>query len=309
MDKYMQTQIKIRMLLLGFFTAALVAIFWEPFKSLVEITSKSPQYSHIILVPLITLFLVFFERRKIFTDLRYSWVAGALGVLVGVVLYMLGRWYSGGLSPNDALSLAIASFVVIWEAGVVIFFGATAFRKGLFPWLSLLFIIPFPDFFVNNFLLTIRGGSAEVCYAILRIVGVPVFRDGWVFSVPGVSIEVARECSGIHSSIALLIVSLIAGRLFLRAFWRKALLTVFVVPIVGLTNGLRITVLTLIAAYVDRSILDSDLHHKGGGIFFVLALLLLAALLRWLSKTEAKAGSVSATGSESAVGRTVDSRN
>lgn len=300
MVTYMLTQIKVRMLLLGFFTAGLVAIFWEPLKSLVEVTSTSPQYSHIILVPLITLFLVFFERRKIFTDLRYSWVAGALVVLLGVVLYILGRWYSGGLSANDALSLAIASLVVIWEAGVVLFFGATTFRKGLFPWLSLLFIIPFPDFLVDNYLLAVRGCSAEVSYGIFRIVGVPVLREGWVFSLPGVSIEVARECSGIHSSIALLIVALIAGHLFLRSFWRKALLAAFVVPIVSLTNGLRIAVLTLIAVYVDRSILDSDLHHKGGAIFFVLALLLLAPLLRWLSKSEAKARSVSTMRSQAA---------
>ena len=297
----MPTQMKVRILFLGLFTAALVAIFWDPLKSLVEITSKSPQYSHIILVPLISLFLVLLERRKIFTDLRYSWVAGALGVLLGVALYMLSRVYSGGLSPNDALSLAIASFVVIWEAGVLIFFGATAFRRGLFPWLSLLFIVPFPDFLVENFLLAIRGGSAEVSYAIFRIVGVPVFRDGWVFSLPGVSIEVARECSGIHSSIALLIVALIAGHLFLRRFWKKAILTGFIVPIVSITNGLRITVITLLAVYVDRRFLDSRLHHQGGAIFFGLALLLLALPLLWLGKAEAKAGSTSAKPSE--VGR------
>jgi exosortase len=294
----MLTQMKVRMLFLGFFTVALVAIFWEPLNSLVAITSQSPQYSHIILVPLISLFLVFFERRKIFTDLRYSWVAGALGILLGVVLYALSRMYSGGLSPNDALSLAIAAFVVIWESGVVMFFGAATFRKGLFPWLSLLFIIPFPDFLVDNFLLTIRGGSAEVSYAIFRIVGVPVFREGWVFSLPGVSIEVARECSGIHSSIALLIVALIAGHLFLRRFWRKAALTGFIFPIVSITNGLRITAITLLAVYVDPRFLDSKLHHRGGVIFFGLALLLLALPLLWLSKAEVKAGSISAKPSE-----------
>jgi exosortase/archaeosortase family protein len=51
---------------------------------------------------------------------------------------------------------------------------------------------------------------------------------------------------------------------------------------VCVTNGLRIAALTLLAEYVDPSYLHGSLHHHGGIGFFLLALLLLFAILHLL---------------------------
>jgi exosortase/archaeosortase family protein len=51
-------------------------------------------------------------------------------------------------------------------------------------------------------------------------------------------------------------------------------------PIVCVTNGLRIASLTLLAEYVDPSFLHGSLHRQGGMGFFLLALLLLFAILQ-----------------------------
>ncbi len=64
-----------------------------------------------------------------------------------------------------------------------------------------------------------------------------------------------------------------------------------VVPIAMLKNGFRIATLSLLGAYVDERIIDSDLHRKGGIVFFLLALFLLWALILLLRKAERRRAS------------------
>jgi exosortase len=116
----------------------------------------------------------------------------------------------------------------------------------------------------------------------------PVLRDACVFHLPGISIEVAPQCSGIRSSLALVITCVLAGHMFLETTWKKALLVLAVLPITMLKNGIRIVTLSVLAVYVDRGFLESSLHRDGGILFFILALLLMAPILFVLRKSEHK---------------------
>ena len=107
-----------------------------------------------------------------------------------------------------------------------------------------------------------------------------------MFSLPGITIEVAKECSGIRSSLVLLITSLLAGHLYLRSAWTKTLLSVAVLPLAIVKNGIRIVTLTLLSIYIDPSFLTGQLHRGGGIVFFLLALVILAPVLWWLQRSE-----------------------
>ena len=66
----------------------------------------------------------------------------------------------------------------------------------------------------------------------------------------------------------------------------KALLALAVIPLTIVKNGIRIVSLTLLAVHVNPSFLTGQLHHEGGIVFFVLALLLLSPLFRLLQRSE-----------------------
>ena len=101
------------------------------------------------------------------------------------------------------------------------------------------------------------------------------------------SIQVAKECSGIRSSLGLFITGILAGHLFLRTGWKKFILILFIYPITVLKNGIRIVTLSSLAVYVDeRFITQSFLHRSGGFLFYIPALFLLGIVLWWLRKTE-----------------------
>lgn len=260
-----------------------------PLGTLVGFSFQYEHYSHIILIPPVSACLIYWERRKIFSTVHYSAEGGAVLLLVSAVMYGLAEIQSPSLSQNDYLSLTMVSLVILWLGGFVLCYGSRASRAAAFPLLFLFLMVPIPGFLLERTILFLQTGSAEAAYGLFKLAGVPVFRDGFTFSLPGLNIEVARECSGIRSSLALLITSLLAGHLVLRSGWKKVFLSLSVFPILIVKNGLRIITLSLLAVYVDPSFLTGSLHQYGGIPFFLLALVLLAPVLGLLRESETEA--------------------
>jgi exosortase len=90
----------------------------------------------------------------------------------------------------------------------------------------------------------LQRGSTEVGWLIFKAVQLPVFRSGFVLAVPGVTIEVGKECSSIRSSLALLITCILAAHLYLRTWWKAVLFVVLSLPLSVIKNGIRIATLT-----------------------------------------------------------------
>ncbi len=272
------------------FNLLTIVIFYAPISELLIFSLHSELYSHIILVPLVSGYLIFQRRKVIFSELGYAFPQGTLLILLGSVLYFLGMTQEIKLNQNDYFSLMAFSIVIFWIGGFVLFYGIRASHEAAFPLLFLVFMIPIPTFMVEEIIFALQSASAEVSFVIFKVTGVPIFREGFIFHLPGISIEVAKQCSGIHSTIALLITSIMAGNLFLKTGCKKLILALSIFPITIFKNGLRIVTLSLLGAYVDEKILtESILHSRGGTPFFLLALVFLAPVLGLLMRLEKRA--------------------
>jgi exosortase len=155
-----------------------------------------------------------------------------------------------------------------------------------FPVAFLIFMVPLPDAAVDWLERASVIASAEATAVYFRLTGTPVLRDGTVFALPGIVLQVAQECSGIRSSWVLFITSLVASHVFLKTRWRKFVLVAFVIPLGILRNGFRILVIGLLCVHVGPGMIDSPIHHRGGPLFFVLSLFPLFLLLWWLRRQE-----------------------
>ncbi len=265
--------------LLTLLVAVSLLIFWTPLNVLLHYPIWSDyaydKYCYPVVVPFLSLALLFLERRNVFRSVRYDIRAGMLLLLSGMLLRFLAGQVAGEIGADNYLSIALLGLVTFWIGGFILCFGMIAFRAGAFSLLLLFLTVPIPDFLLDKLIGAVQYGSTEVCSFIFSLFRVPVLRDGLTFTLPEISIRVEKECSGIHSIMAIVLVSLVAAHLFLASNWKRTLLVLFSAPIVCITNGLRIAILTLLAEYVDRSFLFGSLHHKGGAIFFTLAFLLL----------------------------------
>ncbi len=121
---------------------------------------------------------------------------------------------------------------------------------------------------------------------MLKAAHTPVLADGLELRLPGIPLMVAPECSGIHSTMVLLMTSLMAGHMFLKSPWRRAILALVVGPLAIVRNGFRIFVLGELCVHIGPHMIDSPIHHHGGPIFFILSLIPFFLLLVFLRKTE-----------------------
>ena len=282
---------RIRQALFLLFVGGICSLFYAPLRLLIQSTSKSELYSHILLIPPVTMYLVYSRRGEIFNENDRFSPIGVVLALAGIALFFLGNSRGADLSQNDYLSLMTFGVVLAVWGGILLFFGTSAFLTAAFPMLFLLFMIPVPEFLMDRLISLLQYCSAEVSYAIFKLTGVPIYRDGFSFYLPGLAVEVAKQCGGIRSTLALFITSILAGHLFLRTGWGKLFLSVAVFPITIFKNSLRIVFLSLYGAYVDPKILSSVAHRRGGIPFFFAALTLLGVFLWFIRRLERRSES------------------
>jgi exosortase C (VPDSG-CTERM-specific) len=178
------------------------------------------------------------------------------------------------------------SFLCFLLAGGFFFLGRKWMATAAFPVGFLFFLIPMPDAMVDALETASKLGSTETASWFFAMSGVPYIRQGTMFALPDITLQVAQECSGIRSSWILLITSLLASYLFLRTPWRRAALVAFVIPLGLLRNGFRILVIGLMCVKWGPGMINSPVHRHGGPAFFVLSLFPLLLFLWWLRRRE-----------------------
>jgi exosortase len=254
---------------------------------LLTVSSNRELYSHIPLIPFVSLYFFLVGRKSIFSEMKWDYAKGVPIMAAAFLAYWLGRPLQGHLNQNDYFSLMMSG-AFLWVLGSFVFtFGFSSMRKAAFPLLFLAFTIPIPSFILDPFIRFLQLGSAEFAHGIFKLTGVPLNREGMFFSLPGLTIEVAPQCSGIRSSIALFITSIVAGKIFLEKGGTRLALTLSVFPVTMFKNAMRIVMLSLLGAYVDpKFITESWLHSSGGIPFFLVALLFLFPVLLGIRKWE-----------------------
>jgi exosortase len=260
-----------------------LALAFAPLQHLVTFAYHTGEQSYILLMPVLCGGLIYRDRQTIFRDHRPAFCRIAVVMYAVAVALIVGAYLATSGSEWQMVLTALG-IVVAWSAGFVVVFGEAAARAALFPLAMLLWMVPMPAFCVEWVTVTLQKASTEVVDLLFQLTPVPVLREGFVFQLPGQAIEVAKECSGIRSSLSTVILTLVIAHESLRANWRRAVLVAATLPIVVLKNGVRIVTLTLLAIYVDPSFLSGSLHRDGGILFFLLGLVMLLPILALLRR-------------------------
>ncbi len=262
--------------------------FVRPLMLFVRSSLSNDDASYLILIPFISVWILFIERRKIFRELSIDKKLGGWILILGVSAAVASRLMGGVSLVGLQLSGYILSLVLFWLAGFALFFGRAPSKAAYFPLVFLFLMVPPPNFLLDRVIYLLQAGSAWITEALFDLFHVPALREGFVFHLARVDIEVAKECSGIRSSMALLILALLATHFTLKSFWKKVVFLVCGLFMMILKNGIRIATLTLLAMYVDPGFLYGRLHHQGGVVFFLIALALLLPVLFFLQRSETK---------------------
>lgn len=282
----------------GMFAGLLILLFAVPLYQLARLSFKTDLYSHALLVPGITLHLLWTGRSKFDGTFLPAGTIALIPAVIGAAMtagYLAASFTNWNPALQDQLAMSTLAFVCFAWSGCLLLFGRAFFRQMLFPLLFLLFMVPFPAAMERAIESGLQHGSAEVAYIFVKLAGTPVLREGTQFRLPNITIEVAPECSGVRSSLALVMTAFLAAYFFLRTTGMKVLFGGIVVALGIIRNAFRIFVLAQLCVHFDPGFIHSPLHHRGGPVFFVVSLIpffiTLWLLRKWERKREARAGS------------------
>jgi len=268
------------------FMVLLTAAFSKPLFALVIHAVRSDLDSYTLLVPFVCAYLIYIRRD--YLPRNYSSSPGwAMIPLLGGFGGLAAAWIWGGLFSRHAhltlMALALFCFIV---AGGFLFLGQKWMASAAFPVVFLAFIVPMPQRMADLLETASMLASTEAANIFFNLTGTPVLREGTIFQLPNIAIQVGQECSGIRSSFVLLITSLVAANLFLATKWRRAILVAFVIPLGIVRNGFRVWVIGTLCIRFGPQMIHSIIHRRGGPVFFTLSLIPLFLLLWWLRRGE-----------------------
>jgi len=270
-------------------TLAFAGVLWR----LCTFAIADDLFSYIPLMPLVSAYLVWTFKAELPRQSSPARLLGAFCLGAGAAAlagYCLMARTATPATVENSLALGTLGWLLSLAGAGCWFLGGATMRALAFPFGLLLFMIPFPVFLRDGLEALLQHGSAEAADWLFILSGTPVLRDGLNFQLSDISLQVAPECSGIHSTWVLFITSLVAGRLILRRPWKRALLCLAVLPLALLRNGFRVFVLGQLCIHISPRMIDSPIHHRGGPLFFVLSLVPFFLLLYFLRKSEVAAG-------------------
>jgi len=283
--------LKRQLRLLAICTVVLAACFARPLFALIRFALHSDLYSHILLIPFVSLYLAWLKKNSLPPSSEPDRKLAALPLAAGL-LSVSGCFFalhSGwNLAPADSVAWTTFSFVLLFIGAACWCLGLQTLRALAFPLGFLIFLVPFPDALKNAIESFLQHRSADAAELLFGLAGTPLVRNDIDFQLPGFSLQVATECSGIRSTLVLFITSLVAGQLFLRTPWKRSLFALVVIPLGIIRNAVRIVTIGELCVHLDPSYIDSPIHRRGGPVFFVISMIPFFLLLYYLRKSDVR---------------------
>lgn len=242
--------------LLGLLLLQILA-FRSSYETLVGLWMGSENYAHAVLVPPISLWLVW-RQRTVLARLVPEPRLAFLPLLLGVGLV----WLLGHLGAVNAVVhfCLIAAFVVL----TLVLLGTQVARVLAFPLGFLFFAVPFGEFLFP----VMMKATADFTVTALQLSGVPVYREGLQFVLPTGNWSVIEACSGLRYLIASMMVGTLFAYLNYRTLRRRLVFVVaaFFVPL--LANWVRAYMIAMIG-HLSNNRLAVDVDHLiYGWVFF-----------------------------------------
>jgi exosortase len=256
------------------------------FQTLVEaaqLSFRDGRYNYVLVTLAVTLVLFYRDRDHLFRlwPVNSEDKFGGLLAVIGLASNLLLTYVVGADLYWRFLALVLCWMGSLWHG-----YGFESVRRAGFHLLLLAAAAPVPKPWIHNFEVFLQYLSADVSNVIFRLLGTTVYREGLVFALPTMNVEVARECSGIRSTTALILIVAVCGYLMLRNPWLRVMFLLLAVPAGILKNAVRIVTLALLGSDVSPDYLTGPLHKQGGPLFTLTAILVLGPALWMLMRAE-----------------------
>ena len=261
----------------GLVTAASVMLLYGlTWRWLVVRWWNDPNYGHAFLVLPVALFLVWLQREELSRTAPRPGFGGLTLLALALAGHLLASL--GGTPILSALTIPLAVAGLIW-----FLHGVPLLRRLWFPIAFLVFMVPFS--WGEGFDARLQVITTRVAGEVLGLLGVQAQVLGARIGLAGTTFQVGAECSGLRSTMALLMVGTVTAYVLSGPRWAKLLLVLAIVPIALVSNLVRVVSLLLVARQFGVRVAMDYYHSVAGIVLFVCAVLLFLGTARLLKCT------------------------
>lgn len=255
----------------------LLFLYWESLAYMAHIWMVDDNYSHGLLVPFVSAFLIWASRHRFADPLLHGSWWGVPVVLLGLGLYAVGVL-------STLMVLEHLSFWLLLVGLTLSAIGPRGTRAVMFPLGFLLTMIPLPQFLHQGLSGELQLVSSSLGVSLLHLAGVTAFREGNVIDLGPVQLQVVEACSGLRYLFPLAALALLCAYLMKGALWKRLVLFLSTAPISIVLNGARIAMIGVLVDHYGESAAEGFTHLFEGWLIFLASLAMLFAEIWWLGR-------------------------
>lgn len=241
-----------------------IVVFFDAISSAVRVWYINDTFNHCFFVLPLVLYSIWSNKGAMAEQPPGISIIGALSILVCLFLYALGK------AAYVEFIQHIAVFGML-PATLLFVTGWQVFKKVLAPMAFVFFCVPFGEELVPFF----QEITADIALFLLKIIGVPVFRDGLYITIPNGNFVVAEACSGVRFFIACIVLGCAFAYMNFRSQWRAVLFVAYSMAMPVLANGIRAFGIIYIGHTVSIEKASGADHIIFGWVFFAFVILFL----------------------------------
>lgn len=232
--------------------------------------ARDSYYSHGILIPFVTIFLIWQKKDELASIAKKSSSWGLPLIIVGILIHIFSSLFRIYFSSGFSMIIVLIGLILY-------FYGSAVLRKIMFPVIFLVFMMPVPLVVISNISFKMKIFAAEIAAIMLNKMGLVAIREGSIIKMQHAHVIVDDVCSGLRSLISLTALGSIFAYWMDSSMVRRVLLFLSTIPIAIITNVFRVIFLSVVSEVWGPQYASGFIHDLSGFLVFGVAFLLLYA--------------------------------
>lgn len=240
-----------------------------------KISFGGADYSHGPLIPLVSLWAIWYKRRDLLTAPREMNLWGLALIVLALFLHWIG-------AKMQQTRISLAALIILLWAIPLLFYGWKVAKHLIFPVSFLIFCIPMN--FLDTISFPLRMLMTKISVALLNGLGLHVIRDGSAIhainemGVERWGVDVEKPCSGLRSLLAMTALTAVYAWVTQRTLWRKWVLFACSIPLAIASNVVRILLIGLMSEAFGVKVATGLPHDYSGYVVFAVAIVLMVGI-------------------------------
>lgn len=267
--------IRSRLLILVVFTAIFI-VYFPYLYSLTGDWASNDDYSHGYFIPFISVFMVYSIRGRLSAIPVMPLNSGIIVVILGLAILVVAK-------IGSELFLQRFSLIILLLGVVIFLLGKVHLRMLFFPIVYLIFMIPIPAIIWNKIAFPMQLFGSFLTEHVIRVIGIPIFREGNVLHLVETTLEVVAACSGLRSLMTMFALASLLSFLSSLSSAKKYILFFSAAPVAIFANIFRLSVTAILASHYGSAVAHGFLHDFSGMVVFALGFSMLLGVNKILS--------------------------